>query len=53
MPFCPTGEEFSLEYNFVIFAPKLVDDIFCGPRKKWKILSKEKNIRAKFVRKYP
>ena len=42
MPFCTTGQEFWPEYNINIFAPKLVDRIFSGPRKKWKILQKEK-----------
>ena len=34
MPFCTTGQEFWPEYNIGIFAPKLVDRIFSGPRKK-------------------
>ena len=38
MPFCMTGQEFWPEYNIGIFAPKFIDRIFCGPRKKWKIL---------------
>ena len=43
MPFSPTGQVFWLENNVIVFAPKLVDSIFSGPRKKWKILSKGKN----------
>ena len=42
MPFCPTGQVFWLECNFVVFAAELVDCIFSGPREKWKIISKEK-----------
>ena len=37
IPFCPTHQEFRLEYNVGIFAPKLADRIFSGPRKNWKI----------------
>ena len=44
MPFCPTSKEFCPEYNVGVFAPKLTDSIFSGPRKKWKILLKEKEI---------
>lgn len=42
MRFCPTGQEFLPKYSVGIFAPKIVDTIFSGARKKCKILSKEK-----------
>ena len=53
MPFCTTGQEFWPEYNINIFAPKLVERIFSGPRKKWKILQKEKKKKVKFYTKMP
>ena len=53
IPFGPKGLEFWLEYNVVVFYPKLVDSIFSGPRNKWKILSKENKIQEIFLRKYP
>ena len=34
----PTGQYFWLECNVGIFAWKLVDSMFRGPRNKWKIL---------------
>ena len=33
MLFCPTGQVFWLEYHVIVFAPKLVDSIFSGPKK--------------------
>ena len=53
MPYCPTAQEFWLEYNVSIFAPKLADKIFSSPRKNWKIISNEKEIRLNFVQKRP
>ena len=53
MPYCPTAQEFWLEYNVSIFAPKLADKIFISPRKNWKIISNEKEIRLNFVQKRP
>ena len=53
MPICPTSQEFWLEYNVAVFAPKLVDFIFSGPRKKWKTLSKEKKYSCKICTKIP
>ena len=46
MPFCPTGQVFLLDYNVVIFAPKLVDKIFIGPKKKMEnsLERKKKNL---------
>jgi len=34
MPFGPTGQEFWLEYNLIVFAAKNADSIFSGPWKK-------------------
>ena len=53
MPFCSTGQVFLLEYTIVVFAPKLADSIFSGPRKKWKIPSKEENNSCKICTKIP
>ena len=53
MPGCPIGQEFWPKYNVGIFAPKLVDTIFSGPKNKCKILSKDKKYRVNIVRKYP
>ena len=44
MPLVSTGKEFWPEYNVGVFAPKLTDTIFSGPRIKWKIILKEKEI---------
>ena len=44
MPYLLTSQEIWPEYDVGIFAPKLADRIFSGPRKKWKILQKEKKI---------
>ena len=53
VPLVPTGLEFRPECNFVIFSPKPTDCIFCGCKRKWKILLKEKEILVNFVRKCP
>ena len=53
MPFCPTGQVFWLEYNVVVFAPKLTDSIFSGPRKRWKTILKEKKNSCKIWMKVP
>ena len=44
MPLGPIGQEFWAEYNYGIFAQKIVDSIFRGWRNKWKkILQEKKN----------
>ena len=53
MPFCLTSQEFWPEYNVGIFTAELADRIFSGPRKKWKIISKEKKKSVKFCMKMP
>ena len=53
MPFWPPGQEFCLEYNVIIFAPKLVDWKFSGLREKWKFLLKEKKNSCKICTKIP
>ena len=53
MPFRPTGQVFCLECNVVVFAPKLVDRIFSGPRENWKILSNEKKNSWKICTRIP
>ena len=53
VPLVPTGQEFRPECNFFVFAPKPADSIFCGSKRKWKILSKGKKIRVNFVQKCP
>ena len=53
MPFCPIGQEFSLEYNAGIFASKHADSIFSGQRKKMENSLKRKNNWCKFCTKMP
>ena len=44
MPLVLTGQEFWPECTVGVFEWKLVDGIYRGPRKKWKILYKEKSF---------
>ena len=53
MPFCQTSQEFWPKYSVGFFAPKHVDSVFCGQRKKRKILRKEKKNWGKFCTKMP
>ena len=48
-----TLQEFRPKCNFLVFAPKPIDSIFCGSKRKWKIPLKEKKIWVNFVRKFP
>ena len=52
MPLVPIGQEFWPEYNYGIFAQKIVDSIFRGWRNKWKKILQEKKI-VKFCSKMP
>ena len=49
MPLVPTGQEFRPKCNFVVFAQKPANSIFSGPKRKRKILSKEKKIQGNVV----
>ena len=42
MPLGPTGHDFFQEYNGGVFAWKLVDCIYSGPKNKWKNILQEK-----------
>ena len=53
MPFCPTGQEFWLEYNAVVFATKFVDGIFSGPTKKMENCFERKKKLCKICAKIP
>ena len=55
MPYLLTSQEFWPKYNVGIFAPKLVDRIFSGPRKKREnsLERKEKKNSVKFCKKIP
>ena len=54
MPPGPMGQEFWPEYNFGIFAWKLVDSIFRSPWNKWKnLLWRKKKKTVKFCSKMP
>ena len=53
MPLGPTGHDFFQEYNGGVFAWKLVDCIYSGPKNKWKNILQEKKNQLNIVRKYP
>ena len=54
MPLGPISQEFWPEYNFSVFAWKLEDCIYSGPRNKWKNhLQPKKKKGVKFCSKIP